>query len=128
MVNGALGLRDCVNVQKFTVFVQIDPSASFLDGFRKADGFYEAFLRGLLSNILADMPHLQHVEFDAWESVGKSCPIMQSLLEATLESRRKICWGPERGWTDHDEADADAMTMPASVLLDGTGRAVLAVA
>ncbi len=128
VVNEALGLQDCVNVQKVTVFVQIDPSASFLDGFRKADGFYEAFSCDLLSNILAKMPHLKYIEFDAWESVGKHCPIMKNLLGVVMENRRKISWGPERGWTDYDEADEGTKTMPASILLDGAGPAILTMA
>jgi len=134
VVNDALGLRDCVNVRKLTVFVQLDPSASFLDGFRKAEGFYEAFSRRLLDNILRAMPFLEAVEFDAWESVRKGCPIMQNLLDVTLQHRRRISWGPERGWTDAGEAEGGAkaeegtQTMPAAALVDGTAAKLVTVA
>ena len=122
VVNEALGLRDCVNVKKLTVFVQIDPSSSFLEGYRQADGFYESFSRNLLSGIVASMPCLEAIEFDAWNSVAKHCPIMQNLLAVAAEARRKICWGPERGWSDSDGKDGEpAKTMPASLFLQNAG-------
>jgi len=126
VVNEALGLRDCVNATKLSVLVQLDPSASYLDGFRRADGFYEAFSCDLLFKILAEMPWLETVEFDAWDGVSQSCPIMRGLLAVATDSRRKICWGPQRGWTDGDSVGRGE-TVSASSLMDGSGPSAMAV-
>ncbi|KAL2127772.1 hypothetical protein VTI74DRAFT_10188 [Chaetomium olivicolor] len=103
VVNPALGLAECVNVRKLTVFVQCDPSDGFFSGFRKADGFYESFSRNLLDGVLAELPLLDQVHFDAWSNVKKSGAMMTGLLEVARARGKKICWGPERGWTDGDE-------------------------
>ncbi|KAL2150937.1 hypothetical protein VTH82DRAFT_6035 [Thermothelomyces myriococcoides] len=105
VVNRALGLSECVSVRQLTVFVECDPSDSFFRGFRKADGFYEAFSRNLLDSVLAEMPFLDRVHFDAWSGVEKTGPMMTGLLEVTGARGRKICWGPERGWSDDDDEE-----------------------
>ncbi|KAK3309324.1 uncharacterized protein B0T15DRAFT_480 [Chaetomium strumarium] len=106
VVNKALGLEDCVNVRKLTVFVEVDPSDNIFNGFRQADNFYELFTRNLLDNVLVQMPFLHSVHFDAWSSVKKSGPMMSGLLAVAEARGRRICWGPERGWTDHDDDEA----------------------
>lgn len=98
VVNRKLGLKDCVNVRKLNVFVQLDPSVSWLDGFRKA-GFYESFSRDLLHDILQEAPSVEVVEFDAYESVRKNCPIMEALQQTVREHGKRITWGPKNGWT-----------------------------
>lgn len=103
VVNAALGLAECVNVRKLTVFVECDPSDNVFKGFRKADGFYEAFSRDLLDKVLAEMPFVERVHFDAWSSVKKSGAMMTGLLEVANARGRTICWGPERNWSDYDE-------------------------
>jgi hypothetical protein len=105
VVNPALGLAECVNVRKLTVFVECDPSDNVFKGFRKADGFYESFSRELLDQVLAEMPFVQSVHFDAWSSVKKSGAMMVGLFEVAKARGRAICWGPERNWTDHDGDD-----------------------
>lgn len=105
VVNPALGLSDCVNVRRLTVFVECDPSDNVFNGFRKADGFYESFCRGLLDDVLGEMPFLERVYFDAWSSVKKSGAMMRGLLEVAAARGRRICWGPERQWTDGDDDD-----------------------
>ncbi|KAL2195559.1 hypothetical protein P885DRAFT_39669 [Corynascus similis CBS 632.67] len=105
VVNPALGLAECVNVRQLTVFVECDPSDNFFKGFRKADGFYEAFSRNLLDEVLAEMPFVDRVHFDAWSSVKKTGGMMTSLLEVAEARGRKICWGPERQWTDQEEEE-----------------------
>jgi len=104
VVNPALGLSDCVNVRRLTVFVECDPSDNIFNGFRVSDGFYEEFSAGLLYNTLKDMAFLDRVHFDAWTSVKKTGVMMSRLMEAATVQGRRICWGPERGWTDQDEA------------------------
>ncbi|KAL1901082.1 hypothetical protein Sste5346_002149 [Sporothrix stenoceras] len=98
VVNRKLGLKDCINVRKLNVFVQLDPSVSWLDGFRKA-GFYETFSRDLLNDILQETPNVEVVEFDAYESVRKNCPIMEALQQTVREHGKRITWGPKNGWT-----------------------------
>lgn len=106
IVNRKLGLQDCVNVRTLHVFVQLDPSVSWLDGFRKA-GFYETFSRELLQNILSELPGCEIVEFDAYESVRKNCPIMEALQQTTSEHGIRITWGPKNGWTETSENAAN---------------------
>jgi len=117
VVNDALGLKDCVSVRYLTVFVECDPSDGVFNGFRRADGFYEAFSSKLLENVLLELPHLDRVFFDAWTSVKKSGAIMRSLFETTASQGRKIGFGPERGWTEQDEDDDAALLSTASALI-----------
>ncbi|KAK3936218.1 hypothetical protein QBC46DRAFT_345826 [Diplogelasinospora grovesii] len=129
MVNPALGLADCINVRKLTVFVECDPSDGVFNGFRKADGFYEGFSKNLLSDVLNGMPWIDRVHFDAWSSVKKSGAMMRGLLEATSAHQRKICWGPERGWTDLEDAGEQShITHAVTASLNGVGIDVIVVA
>ncbi|KAL2756715.1 hypothetical protein ACRALDRAFT_1062407 [Sodiomyces alcalophilus JCM 7366] len=110
VVNPALGLADCVNVRRLTVFVECDPGDNVFKGFRRADGFYETFSRDLLRDVLAELPHVEAVYYDAWSSVKKTGAMMQGLFDVVLSNNRMICWGPERGWTGgiDDDEDRDA--------------------
>lgn len=128
VVNPALGLQDCMNVRYLTVFVEIDPSDGVFKGFRRADGFYEGFSRNLLEKVLAELPGLDRVYFDAWTSVKKSGPLMRTLLEATASHGRKICFGPERGWTEQDEEENTIQMQTASALVGFPGSDVLVLA
>lgn len=101
VVNSALGLAECVNVRKLTVFVECDPSDGVFNGFRKADGFYETFSKSLLDGLLGELPVLDRVHFDAWSSVKKSGSMMTGLLNVAKARGMTICWGPERQWTDN---------------------------
>ncbi|KAK5987050.1 hypothetical protein PT974_11167 [Cladobotryum mycophilum] len=104
-VNDALGLKECRNVRKVTVFVECDPSDSVFKGFRRSEGFYEGFSRNLLSEVLEGIPDVHVIEFDAWSSVKKSGAMMQGLIDIATQFKGLIRWGPERGWTDEDEVD-----------------------
>jgi hypothetical protein len=106
VVNPALGLAECVNVRKLTVFVECDPSDNVFKGFRKSDGFYEGFSRTLLDQVLAEMPFVDRVHFDAWSSVKKTGAMMGGLLKVANARGRAICFGPERNWADHEEENA----------------------
>lgn len=107
VVNELLGLEDCVNARRLSVFVEIDPSDGVFNGFRKSNGFYEAFSQKLLVDILQGLPHVNLIQFDAGRSVKKAGDMMQVLLEVTKASGRKIIWGPYRGWTDNDDDEPD---------------------
>jgi len=105
VVNRALGLADCVNVRRLTVFIECDPSDSVFTGFRQSDTFYEDFSSNLLTEVLAQMPWVDRVYFDAWSSVKKKGGMMRRLVGTSMELGKKVCWGPERGWTDRDEVE-----------------------
>ncbi|RWA09105.1 hypothetical protein EKO27_g6003 [Xylaria grammica] len=126
-VNPALGLNQCVNVVKLTVFVECDPGNDIFKGFRQPGGFYEAFSKKLLTGILEEMPWVQRVEFDAWPSVKKSGALMAGLIDLITSRSLKITWGPERGWTDaaevepppvvHNYAPLDSLLNPTNNIL-----------
>jgi hypothetical protein len=103
VVNEPLGLCDCANVHKLHVFVECDPSDGVFKGFRTADGFYEGFCQDLLRDVLAQLPSVRTIEFDAWPSVRKSGDMMRGLIDVVSGLRLPIRWGPKRGWTDEDE-------------------------
>jgi len=130
IVNDALGLADCVNLRKLTVFVECDPSDSVFNGFRRADDFYEKFSRELLDGVLTGLPFLDRIHFDAWSGVKKSGAMMRGLFGVTLAHGRTIRWGPERGWTDHDELEPKVDIGHAAIattLLNSVGMNVVVV-
>lgn len=98
-----LGLGQCINVRQLNVFVECDPSDAAFNGFRRGDGFYENFCQDLLNGVLKDLPAVERVQFDAWNSVKKCGNMMRGLLETTDNHGMKVIWGPERGWTDAEE-------------------------
>lgn len=134
VVNDALGLADCVNVECLRVFVEFDPSDATIKGFRRSEGFYEGFSCDLLAKVLEALPAVRIIEFDAWSSVRKSGRMMHGLLQIAAESGLTIKWGPERGWTD--DPDEDDKATPATVryvdgrvfIYDHTSQNIVAVA
>lgn len=132
VVNPALGLADCVNVRNLIMYVEVDPSDAFYNGFRRADGFFEGFCQTLLSNTIAGLHNVDTVVFDAYTGVKKSGAMMRGLLDLATTSGMLIRWGPDRGWTDHDEEEAVVDTTvvdDASLgLLDGVPMGLLVVA
>lgn len=103
VVNDLLGLQDCRDVKSLSVFVEIDPSDGVFNGWRKSNGFYESFSQDLLSEILQELPHVNLVQFDGHLSVKKTGDMIQGLLKVARKHKRKIAWGPERGWTDSED-------------------------
>lgn len=103
-MNHSLGLRDMVQVRTLKVFIECDPSHPVFRGFRLSKGYYTWFAGDLLRSILKELPNLHQVEFDAFPSVEKSGDLMRRLLLEVRLAKKKILWGPERGWTDHDES------------------------
>lgn len=112
VVNDALGLKDCVNVQKLAVFIEIDPSDKAIEGFRRSNGFYEEFSSNLLQKLLESLPGVRVIEFDGWPSVKKSGSMMKCLLDVARRSGHRIEWGPEKGWTDAEEEEVITKRSP----------------
>ncbi|KAL7620803.1 hypothetical protein AAE478_009801 [Parahypoxylon ruwenzoriense] len=128
VVNPALGLSDCTDVTKLTVFVECDPGMDIFRGFRQPDNFFEHFARSLLTDVLEEMPWLRRVEFDAWPSVKKSGALMRGLLEVTTSRGLKIIWGKERGWTDGEEVEAKpALNFNASLFVSHSNPGIMVV-
>ncbi|KID96576.1 hypothetical protein MAJ_07512, partial [Metarhizium majus ARSEF 297] len=122
VVNDALGLKDCSNLRKLTVYVECDPSDGIYEGFRRSDGFYEGFCRNLLGDVLGEIPRHVAIEFEGYPGVKKSGAMMRGLLEVAAQSKRKILWGPERGWTDGPEKEEKRNADSAAQLFDGIPR------
>ncbi|KAF5021148.1 hypothetical protein F66182_6848 [Fusarium sp. NRRL 66182] len=99
VVNQALGLADCVDVERINVFVECDPSDNIFQGWRRSEGFYEEFSQNLLTDVLNELPSVTTVQFDAWVSVRKRGDMMQGLIGVVEQGGYSIEWGPERGWT-----------------------------
>jgi hypothetical protein len=132
VVNPALGLNECIHVQKLNVFVECDPSDGIFKGFRRFEGFYEEFSRNLLASVLKELPNVTTIEFDAWSSVKKGGDMMRGLLEVANQTQKAITWGPERGWTDTTDADDASVDLAASFIqgmaLSGYSSGVVSVA
>ncbi|KAJ5327119.1 hypothetical protein N7541_010067 [Penicillium brevicompactum] len=101
VINQGLGLQDMHLARTLKVFVQCDPSHPVFEGFRISKDFYTNFCGNLLHQILERLPGLVQVEFDGWPSVDKNGPLMSRLLAETRGAQKKVLWGPERGWSDH---------------------------
>lgn len=122
-VNEALGLEDCTDIRRLCVLVECDPSDSVFKGFRRAEGFYEAFSRNLLSGVIDALPSIGAIEFDAWSSVKKKGAMMRGLIATAEDSPYPIRWGPLRGWTDGTDNDDDVVESKI-IYVDGFPRAV----
>lgn len=130
-VNEALGLKDCINVQKLDVFIQFDPSDNQFQQFRRYDGFYETFSCNLLTDVLKDMPKVKTVEFDGWPSVRKSGALMQGLIDVAIENERLLAWGPASGWSDEmddDDTIDSGVDLTEDLSVSGFGQSSLLIA
>ncbi|KAI1076204.1 hypothetical protein F5B20DRAFT_557094 [Whalleya microplaca] len=129
VVNPALGLSDCININKVTVFVECDPGNDIFKGFRQADQFYEKFSMALLIAVLDEMPWVERVEFDAWSSVKKSGALMRGLMDVVTSRGLRIIWGAERGWTDAEEVEPKpVLNLHAPLLMNSGGHNIMVVA
>jgi len=104
VVNDALGLKDAVNVRILKCFIELDPSDNMFSGFRWSIN-YPRFCRKLLEEILAEVPSISEIQFDAYSSVKKNGAMMRELLEVARNHVNLVSWGLERGWDDEDEDD-----------------------
>jgi hypothetical protein len=106
VVDKRLGLAATKKVYKLKIFVEIDPAANeVFEGWRVGNNFYTEYCVGLLRGLLAQVPSISAVEFDAYPSVSKSSPLLQGLMEETKLNQKRIAWGPERGWDKIVEVD-----------------------
>ncbi|KAJ5094153.1 hypothetical protein N7456_010014 [Penicillium angulare] len=99
-VDKGLGLQDMALTRTLKLFIECDPSQPIFEGFRISKEYYTEFCGRLVKEILAGLPALEWVEFDAYPSVQKNGSLMSRLLLETRKADKKVKWGPERGWTD----------------------------
>lgn len=86
-------------VHKLAVFVEFDPECSdVFQGVRVGTNFYTEFCVGLTRSLLAQLPSVGTVEFDAYPSVSKESPLLKGLVAETKLNQKRIAWGPERNW------------------------------
>ncbi|EMD95667.1 hypothetical protein COCC4DRAFT_29320 [Bipolaris maydis ATCC 48331] len=106
VVDSRLGLAAVKKVYLLKIFVEIDPASdAVFEGFRVGNNFYTEYCVGLLRGLLAQVPSINDVEFDAYPSVSKSSPLLAGLIEETRLNQKHIAWGPERGWDKIVEVD-----------------------
>lgn len=116
-VNDGLGLEQMACMRTLKVFIQCDPSHPVFEGFRISKDYYTQFAGDLLQQILARLPNLAQVEFDGYPSVQKKGTLMTRLFEETRAAKKKIYWGPERGWYGlpdeyNDEVNEEELEVP----------------
>ncbi|KAI9882626.1 MAG: multicatalytic endopeptidase [Watsoniomyces obsoletus] len=91
-VDPKLGLTDATSVHTLSVFVECDPSHKIFDGFRRGETFYTAFSAGLLRTVVAALPSLQRIDFDAWPSVRLHGELLSKLIAEAEKTRRVVRW------------------------------------
>lgn len=119
LVNDALGLKEFTSLRKLDVFVECDPSDGVFKGFRRSEGYYEAFSRRLMSQVIEALPNADTVMFDGYSSVKKKGAMMQGLLEEARNLELTVCWGPEHGWTDEDVAEDEVVVNEKNPFMQG---------
>ena len=89
-VDDKLGLSDTCSVHTLNVFVECDPSNPVFSGFRQGKHFYTSFAAGLLQDLLAALPMVQRITFDAYPSVKLQDELMSRLILETTRTPRAI--------------------------------------
>lgn len=105
-VNNGLGLSEMAGARTLKVFVQCDPSDPAFKDFRISEFYYTCFAGELLRQVLKALPSLVQVEFDGYPWVKLKGSLVMRLLEEADKAGKKILFGPERGWTYEDVAQA----------------------
>ncbi|GAB7355702.1 hypothetical protein MBLNU459_g6403t1 [Dothideomycetes sp. NU459] len=102
-----LGLKDCHSLRTLKILVACDPSDEFFDGFRGKGNdkdTYKNFCVRILQGMFAQVPTLETVELDGYPGVSKDAPLVRGLVAEIARAKKRIAWGPMRGW----EADEGA--------------------
>jgi hypothetical protein len=115
-------------VRVLKIFVEIDPSDTIFDGYRKREGFYEGFSANLLEEVMKRIPSIEVVEFDAYTSVKRNGDMMSGLSEVVAKHEGKMVqWGPKRGWElENERIWRDALLVHAASQRIGKTVALLA--
>jgi hypothetical protein len=99
VVDSRLGLSATTRVYKLRIFVQLDPSEhpSF-GGLLVGRNHYTEYCVALVRALLAQLPSVSEVEFDAYPGVNKDSPLLMGLMDEARLNQKRITWGDERGW------------------------------
>lgn len=97
----SLGLQDCTNLRTLKLFVEIDTSDAFFNGFRglnATEETYTLFCVGLLRGVIDQVPSLKTVEIDANPGVKRDAPLVRALRQISENAGKALAWGPLRKW------------------------------
>jgi hypothetical protein len=110
VVDSRLGLAATTRVYKLRIFVEFDPSShpSF-GGVMEGRTHYTEYCVGLERALLAQIPSVSEVEFDAYPGVDKSSPLLMGLMDEAKLNQKRITWGDERGWETIVDKDLAAV-------------------
>jgi hypothetical protein len=99
VVDSRLGLAATTRVYKLRIFVELDPSShpSF-GGLLVGQNYYTEYCVGMVRALLAQLPSVIEIEFDAYPGVNKSTPLLVGLMDEAKLNQKRITWGDERGW------------------------------
>lgn len=112
-VTPKLGLDQCTSLRTLKVLVEVDPSMAVFRGFRVNEHFFTDFCQDLIAAVLASCPSVEVVEFDGFPSVQKDGPLMIHLMGVAVKAKKRIVFGPERGWGREGDGDASKYTLEA---------------
>jgi hypothetical protein len=59
---------------------------------------YTKYCVALVRALLAQIPSVSEIEFDAYPGVNKSSPLVMGLMDEAKLNQKRITWGDERGW------------------------------
>ncbi|GAB7344740.1 hypothetical protein MBLNU457_3210t1 [Dothideomycetes sp. NU457] len=99
----SLGLDDLTSARILKVFIEVDPSEQIFNGFRgkdKDETWYIFWCVRLLAGILEQVPSIKTVELDAFPGIARDAPIIIAISSEIERSKRKLVWGPLRGWNE----------------------------
>lgn len=93
-VQPRLGLDQAISIRTLYVFVECDPTHEAFRGFRQNKDFFTAFATRLLQDVILELRSLKEIRFDAYPSVLKEGPLMQSLALRARSLQRPIFFSP----------------------------------
>lgn len=94
--------------------MECDPASHpCFEGFGNGDDFYTRFCVDLVKSVAARVPTLADVEFDAYPGIDRDSPLLNALVDEAEAQKKRVLWGPERGWDGLDEAEQAEMSLVA---------------
>ena len=90
------------------MFVELDPSERFFDGFRGSGATEETYMWfcvGLLRGVFGEVPGLEVVEVDAFPAVKRDAPLILGVRREIARAGLRLVWGPLRGWRKEGEVE-----------------------
>ncbi|KAF2196803.1 hypothetical protein GQ43DRAFT_444787 [Delitschia confertaspora ATCC 74209] len=107
VVNDRLGLHNITKLRLLKIFVEFDPAShEVFEGFRVGKEFYTDFCLKLARDVVKRVPTVEEFQFDGWNSVKRSAPLLMALVKEGRELGRRVSWGDEAGWSDKVELKA----------------------